>query len=159
MGRSLKRNKARMHMTIESSRRPVSILLVDDDDGDAKAVTRAFGRERIGNPIIRAVDGLDALDMLRGENGRDRLEPPYIMLVDVNMPRMSGIQLVEQLREDANLNRSIVFMLTTSKRDEDKMAAYDLNVAGYVVKENAGGDFLSLIDLLGCYWRVIEMPS
>jgi DNA-binding NarL/FixJ family response regulator len=62
------------------------------------------------------------------------------------------------LREDNNLRKSIVFMLTTSKREEDKLAAYDLNVAGYIVKETAGQDFLKLVSLVDCYWRIVEMP-
>lgn len=147
-----------MQMLVRNENEAVSILLVEDDDGDAKAVRRAFKKERIANPIIRAVDGVEALDMLRGANGAERIRTPFIMLVDVNMPRMSGLRLVEQIRQEPGLNRAIVFMLTTSKREEDRMAAYDLNVAGYIVKERAGVDFLSLVDLLGSYWNIIEMP-
>jgi CheY-like chemotaxis protein len=142
--------------TVDS--KPLNILLVDDDDGDAKAVQRAFQKARIANPIIRAVDGMDALDMLRGANGKARPPSSFILLVDLNMPRMNGIQLVKALREDNNLRKSIVFMLTTSKREEDKLAAYDLNVAGYIVKETAGQDFLKLVSLVDCYWRIVEMP-
>jgi DNA-binding response OmpR family regulator len=138
--------------------KPLNILLVEDDDGDAKAVRRAFQKVKIANPIIRAVDGIDALEMLRGENGQTKPASPYLLLVDLNMPRMNGIQLVKALREDDNLHKSIVFMLTTSKREEDKIAAYDLNVAGYIVKETAGQDFLNLVSLVDCYWRIVEMP-
>jgi DNA-binding NarL/FixJ family response regulator len=83
---------------------------------------------------------------------------PYFLLVDLNMPRMNGIQLVKALRDDANLHQSIVFILTTSKREEDKVAAYDLNVAGYIVKATAGQDFLNLVSLVDCYWRIVELP-
>lgn len=135
-----------------------TIVLVEDDDGDAKAVKRAFAKAKISNEIVRAIDGVDALDLLRGSNGKARVPAPYVLLVDLNMPRMDGIQLVRHLRDDPALRRSIVFMLTTSKRDEDKAAAYDLNVAGYVVKEKAGEDFLKLIDLMEDYWHIVEMP-
>jgi CheY-like chemotaxis protein len=81
-----------------------------------------------------------------------------VLLVDLNMPRMNGIELVEALRQDRDLHSCIVFVLTTSRRDEDKVAAYDLNVAGYVVKEHAGQDFQRLIDMMQCYWRVVELP-
>jgi len=138
--------------------RTVTLLLVDDDDGDARAVQRAFRSTRIVNPIVRAIDGIDALDILRGTNGRTKLSPPYLLLVDLNMPRMNGIELVEALRQDPDLHSCIVFVLTTSKRDEDKIAAYDLNVAGYIVKEHAGQDFQRLIDMMQCYWRVVELP-
>jgi DNA-binding NarL/FixJ family response regulator len=74
------------------------------------------------------------------------------------MPRMNGIKLVKALRDDDELKRSVVFVLTTSKSQEDEMAAYDLNVAGYIVKETAGHDFLSLVSLMDCYWRIVELP-
>lgn len=138
--------------------RAVTLLLVDDDDGDARSVQRAFTGSRIANPIVRAIDGIDALDILRGSNGKTKLALPYLLLVDLNMPRMNGIELVEALRQDHHLHSSIVFMLTTSSRDEDKVAAYDLNVAGYIVKERAGQDFQRLIDMMQCYWRVVELP-
>ena len=138
--------------------RTVTLLLVDDDDGDARSVQRAFASSRIANPIVRAIDGVDALDILRGHNGKTKLTPPYLLLVDLNMPRMNGIELVEALRQDHDLHSCIVFVLTTSGRDEDKVAAYDLNVAGYIVKEHAGKDFQRLIDMMQCYWRVVELP-
>jgi CheY-like chemotaxis protein len=139
--------------------RPLTILLVEDDDGDAKAVQRAFASANIANPIIRAIDGIDALDILRGRNGRAKPNTPHIMLVDLNMPRMSGIELVRTLRADQALQQSVVFMLTTSKRDEDKAAAYELNVAGYILKEVAGEDFLRLVRLVDSYCRIVELPS
>jgi CheY-like chemotaxis protein len=138
--------------------KPLNILLVEDDDGDAKAVQRAFQKAKITNPILRAVDGVEALDILKGANGKAKPPAPYLLLVDINMPRMNGIQLIQALREDEDLRHSIAFILTTSKRDEDKVAAYDLNVAGYIVKATAGQDFLSLVNLVDCYWRIVEMP-
>lgn len=138
--------------------RSIEILLVDDDDGDAKAVQRAFVQARIANPFCRAIDGVDALERLRGENGREKLHSPLLMLVDLNMPRMNGIELVTALRADAALQKTIVFILTTSRRDEDMAAAYDLNVAGYIVKEKAGEDFLRLCSLIDSYWRIVELP-
>jgi CheY-like chemotaxis protein len=145
-----------MTTTATLGSKPLNILLVDDDDGDAKAVQRAFQKARIANPLIRAVDGMEALDMLKGANGKAKPPTPFMLLVDLNMPRMNGIQLVKTLREDDDLRKSIVFMLTTSKRE--KVAAYNLNVAGYIVKETAGQDFLKLVGLVDCYWRIVEMP-
>lgn len=147
-----------MHSTILERTRTVTLLLVDDDDGDARSVQRAFASSKIANPIVRAIDGIDALETLRGSNGKTKLTPPYLLLVDLNMPRMNGIELVEALRQDRDLHSCIVFVLTTSSRDEDKVAAYDLNVAGYIVKEHAGQDFQRLIDMMQCYWRVVELP-
>jgi len=147
-----------MNITATLGSRPLNILLVEDDDGDAKAVSRAFQKAKIANQILRAVDGIDALDMLRGTNGKEKIPSPYILLVDLNMPRMSGIQLIQAIREDTELNHTIAFILTTSKREEDKMDAYDLNVAGYIVKATAGQDFLNLVNLVDCYWRIVEIP-
>jgi len=137
---------------------PLNILLVEDDDGDAMAVERAFRKHKIANPIMRAIDGIEALEVLRGENGKEKIKPPYLILIDLNMPRMNGIQLVKALRADPALQKSVVFVLTTSKREEDKVAAYDLNVAGYIVKETAGRDFLNLVSLVDAYWRIVELP-
>lgn len=136
----------------------ITILLIDDDDGDARAVERAFKSSKIANPIVRAKDGIDALEILRGENGKEKLQSPYLLLVDLNMPRMDGIQLLQEIRDDKELHKVIAFMLSTSKREEDKMAAYDLNVAGYITKETAGNDFLNLVQLVDTYWRIVEMP-
>jgi CheY-like chemotaxis protein len=138
--------------------RELHILLVEDDDGDAKTMERAFKRAKIANPLRRAIDGVHALEILRGENGEARLAKPYLLLVDLNMPRMNGIQLLHELRRDPELKHSIAFVLTTSKREEDKLAAYDLNIAGYILKQTADEDIINLVDLIGCYWRIVEMP-
>jgi CheY-like chemotaxis protein len=137
---------------------PLNILLVEDDDGDAKALERAFRKSKIANPILRAVDGIEALELLRGTNGRTKPAFPLLLLVDLNMPRMNGLQFIQELRRDEELQQLVVFVLTTSKREEDKMAAYDLNVAGYILKATAGQDFLNLVNLVDCYWRLVELP-
>jgi len=137
---------------------PFNILLVEDDDGDAKAVRRAFAKAKVAHQILRAVDGVEALDMMRGTAGKTKLLSPYVMLVDLNLPRMKGIQLVKALRADDKLRHAIVFVLSTSGREEDKIAAYDLNVAGYILKATLGRDFLNLVDLMDCYRRIVELP-
>lgn len=148
-----------MEIMSRPGREPVNILLVEDDDGDAKAVKRAFLKAKIANPILRAEDGIEALEYMRGENGHEAMKGPHLLLVDLNMPRMNGFQLVRAMREDAKLRRMIVFFLTTSKSEEDKAAAYDLNVAGYIVKQNAGIDFLNLVGMIDSYWRIVELPE
>lgn len=135
------------------------IVLVEDDDGDAKAVERAFKKSHILNPITRMIDGRDALDTLRGTGSVPAPEKPYLLLVDLNMPRMDGIKFIKALREDPHLRQAVVFVLTTSNRDEDKAKAYDLNVAGYIVKETAGRDFLKLVELMDNFWRIVELPE
>ena len=147
-----------MTIAAPSQGKPLNILLVEDDDGDAKAMERAFVKARIANPIVRVVDGVDALDLLKGTNGKVKMPSPNILIVDLNMPRMNGLQLVQAIRADEEIRQAIVFVLTTSKREEDKMAVYNLNVAGYIVKATAGQDFLRLVDLMNCYWRIVELP-
>ncbi|TNJ46301.1 response regulator [Phaeobacter sp. B1627] len=136
---------------------PVKILLVEDDDADAKAVRRAFKSARISNEIVRVTDGIAALEVLRTTTA-DALTEPFILLVDINMPRMNGHEFVSELRSDPKLSRLIVFILTTSNAHYDLKTAYQNNVAGYIVKEDAGRDFLRLADTLACYWRLIELP-
>ncbi len=136
----------------------VHVLLVEDNAVDQEAVRRAFQRHRIENPIHVANDGVDALDCLRGAAGREQLPRPYLILLDLNMPRLGGIETLRRLRADPVLHDSIVFILTTSKRDEDIVASYDLNVAGYVLKSEVGAEFARLVRLLDHYWCVVQFP-
>jgi CheY-like chemotaxis protein len=147
-----------MNQPITPGQHPLNIFLIDDDDVDAKALDRAFRQRNIENTIVRAVDGIEALEMLKGVNGKTKPPYPRILLVDLNMPRMNGLELVQALRDDEELRRSIVFMFTTSKRDEDKMAAYDLNVAGYIAKASAPEDIRDLVSLIYYYNRIVELP-
>jgi CheY-like chemotaxis protein len=147
-----------MNDPVTPSERPIHIFLIDDDDMDAKALERAFRKGKIGNTIVRAVDGIDALEMLKGANGKTKPPSPRILLVDLNMPRMNGIELIQALRDDEELRQSVVFILTTSMREEDKRAAYDLNVAGYITKTRAAEDFRNLGSLMESYGRIVELP-
>jgi CheY-like chemotaxis protein len=130
------------------------ILLVEDDEIDAMSVFRAFKSLRVCNPIVRAKDGIEALELL--ENGT--ISRPYVILLDLNMPRMGGVEFLQELRKHEKFNSSVVFVLTTSKADEDKMAAYDLHIAGYIVKESLQSDFGELVKMLDHYWKLVELP-
>lgn len=138
---------------------PVSILLVEDDQIDAKAFMRAIEKQRISNPMIRAKDGVDAWEILKGMHGDTPLARPHIIVLDINMPRMSGIELLRKMRSDDELRDSIVFVLTTSNDDQDKIEAYNLNVAGYMLKSDMGNGFLKAVELIDKYWRVVELPT
>jgi CheY-like chemotaxis protein len=138
--------------------RTVHVLLVEDNVVEHEAIRRAFRRERIANPITTAVDGVGALALLRGEGGAEKLPRPYLVLLDINMPRMNGLEFLTELRADPELKDSIVFVLTTSRSDEDRVASYNLNVAGYIVKSDVGAGFNRLIGLLDHYWRIVEFP-
>jgi len=137
----------------------VNILLIEDDEVDVMALKRALRDLKIANQLFRAEDGIEGLEMLRGTNGKNRLTCPYIILLDLNMPRMGGLEFLDELRADPDLKSSIVFIMTTSSADEDRARAYDRNVAGYVLKNNPGHSFLRAVTMLDHYWRVIEFPG
>lgn len=128
---------------------PPAILLVEDDVIDTEAVRRALRRAAIDNPLHIARDGVEALETLR------TLNQPCLMLVDINMPRMNGLQLLQELRKDPDLRQNVVFMLSTSALGEDKISAYKLNAAGYILKEN----ILRLGEMIRIYFQVNEFPS
>ncbi len=136
----------------------VSILLVDDDDVDAKAVQRSLKKLKIANPYYRVRNGKEAVDFLKGENGMTSLDKPYIILLDLNMPDMGGIEFLEVIRDDPIVKDAIVFVLTTSSSDEDRIAAYKKNIAGYIVKSGIDDSFLKVIDMIEHYWRVVTLP-
>jgi CheY-like chemotaxis protein len=137
----------------------VNLLLVEDDEVDIQGLKRAFAKSRIGNPITVARDGIEALEFLRGENGRPKLPKPHLILLDLNMPRMNGIEFLEAIRADEDLKRSVVFMITTSKAEEDKTRAYAQHVAGYIVKQDPANTFLQAVALLEHYWKIVEFPE
>lgn len=136
----------------------VTVLLVDDDDVDVMVMKRAFERSEIFNPLRVARDGMEALEILRGEDGHEQLRAPYIVLLDLNMPRMDGFEFLEEVRADPDLRRAVIFVLTTSSADRDRALAYDRNVAGYFLKSNVGSGFLDVIAMLKAYWKVVRLP-
>jgi CheY-like chemotaxis protein len=133
----------------------LNILLVEDDEVDVMTVKRAFGQSHILNPLFVARDGLEALEKLRrGEIPNHR----RLVLLDLNMPRMNGIEFLRELRKDPNLCATPVVVLTTSAMDRDKFDAYGLNIAGYLVKPVTFAAFCELIVTLNKYWTLVELP-
>lgn len=133
----------------------LNILLVEDDQVDVMNVRRAFEKNRIANPLFVAGDGIEALEMLRG--GRVPLSR-RIILLDLNMPRMTGIEFLRELRKDHALMPTPVIILTTSNDDRDKIEAYHLNVAGYLLKPVTFINFVELMATLNKYWALVELP-
>jgi CheY-like chemotaxis protein len=141
------------------SGKSVTILLVDDDKVDRMAIQRSFRSLKIANPVIEARDGVEALERLRGENGYESVPSPCLILLDLNMPRMSGIEFLRAVRADNALRRCLIFVMTTSAAEEDRMRAYDMNVAGFVLKDRSGQSFIEAISMLEHFWRVVEFPG
>lgn len=140
-------------------RNDVQILLVEDDDVDAEAVIRGFRAARIANDIVVAGDGVEALEVLRGGNGRAPLKKPYIVLLDLNMPQMNGIEFLDSLRQDPELTDAVVFVLTTSSAEEDRLRSYTHHVAGYMVKSEVGPSFQQAVAMLDSYWTTVVLPG
>ena len=135
--------------------KPLHILLVEDDQIDQMNVKRAFERNKIMNPLYIAENGLEALEMLRDGRVPDERR---LILLDLNMPKMNGIEFLRSLRADENLKPIPVVVLTTSNDEQDKVNAYDLNVAGYLLKPVTFTNFVELTAALNKYWTLVEMP-
>ncbi len=135
--------------------RVTNILLVDDDVVDVMNVKRAFERGHITNPVWTASDGIEGLAMLRGTQLPAERR---VVLLDVNMPRMSGIEMLTELRADPALSMTPVVMLTTSNDDRDRIEAYRLNVAGYLLKPVTFVAFVALMTAMNQYWNLVELP-
>ena len=135
--------------------RMLNILLVEDDQVDVMNVKRAFEKSHITNPLFVAGNGLEAIEMLRSDRiPRDR----RIVLLDLNMPRMNGIEFLRAIRADEQLRTIPVVVLTTSNDERDKVEAYQLNVAGYLLKPVTFINFVELMAALNKYWMLVEMP-
>lgn len=132
----------------------IQVLLVEDNEVDVEAVQRAFRQSGLTNPITVACDGRAALAALR----TGQVRRPHIILLDLNLPRMSGLEFLHELRLDPELGGTVVFVLTTSKRNEDLVAAYRHHVAGYMVKGEMGDGFSKLVDMLNSYWQIVRLP-
>lgn len=138
----------------------MNILLIEDDSVDVMNVQRAFKKNNITNPLHIAFNGVEALNMLRGHNGKVKLNPtPRIILLDINMPKMNGLEFLKELRSDPELSSISVFVMTTSNDDQDKIEAYRLNVAGYILKPLSFEKFVNAVSILNSYWRLCEQPE
>jgi CheY-like chemotaxis protein len=133
----------------------LNILLIEDDQVDVMNVRRAFEKNRIVNPLQVAANGLEALEMLRSNIvPADR----RLILLDLNMPRMNGLEFLGALRADSALHATPVVVLTTSNDERDKVEAYNLNVAGYLLKPVTFVRFVEAMAALNKYWTLVEMP-
>ncbi len=140
--------------------RIIHILLVEDDEVDVMNVQRAFKKYKITNPLYIAGNGLEALDMLRSPDGQPPQVPKTrrLILLDLNMPKMNGLEFLQEIRQDKELKRTPVIVLTTSDEDKDRIEAYNFNVAGYILKPVTFTNFAEVMVALNKYWALCEMP-
>jgi CheY-like chemotaxis protein len=137
--------------------RMLHILLVDDDDVDIMNVQRAFKKNNIANPLFIARNGIEALEMLRGQSDTSFPDERRLILLDLNMPRMNGLEFLRELRSDPSLQALTVVVLTTSDDDRDKIEAYNFNVAGYILKPVTFSAFMEAMAALNNYWTINEL--
>lgn len=135
------------------SRKP--ILLVEDDEVDAMTVARAVRDLRIANDLVVVANGEEALDFMRDPEKTN----PCIVLLDLNMPRMNGIEFLRIVKKDDGLKYIPVVILTTSKEEEDKMESFNLGVAGYIVKPADYIRFMEAVRTIDLYWTLSEIPG
>ncbi len=128
------------------------ILLVEDDRVDVMTVQRALRKSDISNPLYVGRTALDALAMLRGEGAEKIDPPPVLILLDLNLPKMSGIEFLKELRADTALKSLRVIVLTSSNEPRDREAAFTYDVDDYVVKPHSFGEFTSAISTILSHW-------
>ena len=133
------------------SNRP--ILLVEDDQVDVMTIRRALREIHVTNPVVTAENGEDALRWLRGD-----AERPCIILLDLNMPIMNGIEFLQHAKRDDTLRSIPVIVLTTSEEQQDKVSSFDLGVAGYMAKPVDYRRFVEMMRSIDMYWTISEMP-
>ena len=137
-----------------SPQQEVAILIVDDDEVDISALKRAFKKVGIVSPITIANDGTEAIEILR----KGIVNRPFIILLDINMPRMNGHEVLEVIRGDSILCDCTVFMLSSSNSIEDLKNAYRKQVAGYFTKDSSTESYLKMAELLKSYCNVVQLP-
>ncbi len=131
------------------------VLLVEDDHVDAMTVKRAFKDLKVTNPLIHKLNGEEALEYLRGKGNLK----PCVILLDLNMPKMNGIEFLKIAKANGELKKVPVVVLTTSKNDEDRVETFGLSVAGYMIKPTDYKKFMETIRVIDLYWTLSELPE
>ncbi len=140
----------------------LSVLLVEDDQLDIKAVKRAFLETKVSNPLICRGNGQEALDYLHelATPSDSRTDPNVgLILLDLDMPIMNGLEFLRAYRADTNICHAPVVVLTTSRQEEEKLESYQLGIAGYILKPVEFPKFLDAVKRLDLYWSLCELPK
>jgi CheY-like chemotaxis protein len=130
------------------------ILVVEDDQVDTMTVIRALNEIQVTNPLVHVENGEEALDYLQDS----KTEKPCIILLDLNMPIMNGIEFLQAVKNDKQLKRIPVVVLTTSEEQQDKLNSFDLGIVGYMSKPVDYRQFVDVIRSIDAYWTISEMP-
>lgn len=139
--------------TIESKpEKPLEILLVEDNDGDIFLTKRAFEKCVLQNTIQVAKDGEQAIKMLKKENGYSEFVSPDLILLDINLPKKNGRQVLEEIKKDELLRRIPVVMLTSSRASEDVLQSYDLHANCYILKPSKIDQLDDIVEAIERFW-------
>jgi two-component system response regulator len=139
----------------------LTILLVEDNDDDAELAVRAFRHGKVNNKLVRVRDGLDALDYLFGRGkyaDRDVRDQPAVTLLDLNIPKIHGLEVLKAMRADERTKHLPVVILTTSNEDKDRMSAYEHFANSYVIKPIDYDKFIAATTHLSLYWTRLNSP-
>ena len=142
-------------MNAEKFGSPVEILLVEDNPGDQRLVLEAFRDAGIGNPVKMVSDGEEAMDYLKGRGRHGGAKTPGLILLDLNLPRKDGREVLAEIKSDEGLKQIPVIVLTSSKAETDVMKSYKLHANAYVTKPVDMDEFLQVVKGLGQFWLVI----
>jgi CheY-like chemotaxis protein len=136
--------------------REIRILLIEDDEVEVEHIVRSFRQRHFTSPVICVNEASAALKMLRGQDNQPPLPRPYVILLDLHLPGISGLEFLQSLRQDPQLKSSTVFLLTTSASEQEVRKAYSLGVAGFILKDKAGEYYQHLIQMLECYLMLVS---
>lgn len=139
-------------------RETMNILLVEDNDVDVLLFQRALRNAGTNSSVVRAKDGFEALDILNNSDAEKQVQDPFVILLDINMPRMNGHEFLKELRASAHLSSARVVVVTTSNNPKDIELAYGRYASGYVVKPGGTAEMTEVIKSLHKYWGVCEQP-
>ena len=140
---------------------PLEILLVEDNPNDAELAIRALKKRHLANHLVHVSDGQEALDFLFGSGayeGRDVLHQPKVLLLDLKLPKVSGIEVLRRIREDDRTKLLPVVVLTSSHEDRDVIESYALGANSYIVKPVDFENFSEAVSNLGLYWLLLNEP-
>jgi two-component system response regulator len=138
-----------------------TILLVEDNPRDEELTLRALRKNKIANPVVVVRDGVEALDYLfaRGKHAeRDKAAAPQVVLLDLKLPKLDGIEVLKQIRANESTRLLPVVILTTSNEDRDRLAGYSSGANSYVQKPVDFAEFTEAVRQLGLYWLVLNEP-
>ena len=136
----------------------MNIFLIEDNDLDVEIFKRSLKKECEAGVLHRARDGVEALEMLSGSESDGTVPVPFVILLDINMPRMNGHEFLAELRKTEGIRDSRVFIFTTSDSPKDISLAYERNANGYIVKPSSSSQMREVISLLKSYWSICKHP-